>query len=146
MDEIPVPLYVDRRFADHCDKNEMWQAQHLREHDLLERNIELARKELEARLESLNEWKARSIDDRTSFLSRTEYESKHRLLESSIKNESERLLLTSDSKAKESKGDLCVLEERLRTNATWIRNLFIAVGLLLIGVLVDLILQITGVR
>jgi len=139
--EIQLRDYLDCRIEDHCGKNDLWQKGHMREHELIEEQIRLARNVLEVRLEALNEWKNRSIEDRGMFLTHAEYEAKHCLLETALTTVAEKNQLTLAAKAVETKSDLQLLEEKQQATQTWVRNLLVAVLILTIGVIADLLVM-----
>lgn len=141
--DIHMRDYVDRRMEDHCKTNGLWQEAHLREHEHMDQQVRLARENLDIRLDALNEWKERSIEDRVNFITKTEYESKHRELELAARGLSDKNELLLGAKTSEVNGRIEVLEERQQNANVWIRNLLVAVCILLVGVVVDLALWVT---
>ena len=140
--EIRIKEYVDRTLIDHCQKNDLWQQSHLREHELQAQNVILARNVLEARLHDLNEWKRASIEERQNFITRTEYESKHRELDMVADSRTKEAALHLQLEQTDFKTEVQVLREKQVATQIWVRNLLVAVSILLLGVVTDLILWI----
>ena len=138
--------YVDRRLDDHCKTNGLWQEAHLREHEHMAEQVRLARENLEIRLDALNEWKDRSIEDRLNFITKAEYESKHQALELAARGMADKQELMLSSRSMESRSEMTMLKEKQDSTTLWIRNLMIAVILLLIGVTVDLVVMLVNWR
>jgi len=137
---------VDRRLEDHCKTNGLWQEAHLREHVHMDEQVRLARENLEIRLDALNEWKERSIEDRVNFITKSEYESKHHALELVARGMADKQELLLAQKSTESRSELEMLKQKQDSTTLWIRNLMIAVILLLIGVTVDLVVMLVSWR
>ena len=137
---------MDRRLDDHCKTNGLWQEAHLREHEHMAEQVRLAREVLEIRLDALNEWKDRSIEDRLNFITKAEYESKHHALELAARGMADKQELMLGAKSAESRSELEMLRQKQDANALWIRNLMIAVILLLIGVTIDLVVMLVNWR
>lgn len=140
--EIRIKEYVDRTLNDHCQKNDLWQQSHLREHELQAQNVTLARSVLEARLHDLNEWKKASIEERSRFITRTEYESKHNELDLAAGARTKEAALHLQLGQNDTKSEIALLREKQIATQTWVRNLLVAVSILLLGVVTDLVLWI----